>query len=217
MKKVQTPLFQGITENEWNEMQNCSCMHQQSFEKNELIFRMGESVREIGIVLTGSVNIENVDLWGNKSLLSNISAGQVFAETYAFCQEPLMVNAVAAEYTNLLFLNLETLMQPRYQDTLWTNKIMQNLLRISIYKNLILSNRIFCTTPKTIRGRLLIYLSSQASKAESTVFQISFNRQELADYLNLDRSALSKELGKMRDEGILEFRKSQFVLHQLPE
>ena len=112
MKKVQTPLFQGITENEWNEMQNCSCMRQQSFEKNELIFRMGESVREIGIVLTGSVNIENVDLWGNKSLLSNISAGQVFAETYAFCQEPLMVNAVAAEYTNLLFLNLETLMQP---------------------------------------------------------------------------------------------------------
>ena len=159
MKKVQTPLFQGITENEWNEMQNCSCMRQQSFEKNELIFRMGESVREIGIVLTGSVNIENVDLWGNKSLLSNISAGQVFAETYAFCQEPLMVNAVAAEYTNLLFLNLETLMQPRYQDTLWTDKIMQNLLRISIYKNLILSNRIFCTTPKTIRGRLLIYLS----------------------------------------------------------
>lgn len=157
---------------------------------------MGESVREIGIVLTGSVNIENVDLWGNKSLLSNISAGQVFAETYAFCQEPLMVNAVAAEYTNLLFLNLETLMQPRYQDTLWTDKIMQNLLRISIYKNLILSNRIFCTTPKTIRGRLLIYLSSQASKAESTVFQIPFNRQELADYLNLDRSALSKELGK---------------------
>ena len=207
MKKVQTPLFQGITENEWNEMQNCSCMRQQSFEKNELIFRMGESVREIGIVLTGSVNIENVDLWGNKSLLSNISAGQVFAETYAFCQEPLMVNAVAAEYTNLLFLNLETLMQPRYKDTLWTDKIMQNLLRISIYKNLILSNRIFCTTPKTI----------QASKAESTVFQISFNRQELADYLNLDRSALSKELGKMRDEGILEFRKNQFVLHQLPE
>ena len=197
MKKVQTPLFQGITENEWNEMQNCSCMRQQSFEKNELIFRMGESVREIGIVLTGSVNIENVDLWGNKSLLSNISAGQVFAETYAFCQEPLM--------------------QPRYKDTLWTDKIMQNLLRISIYKNLILSNRIFCTTPKTIRGRLLIYLSSQASKAESTVFQISFNRQELADYLNLDRSALSKELGKMRDEGILEFRKNQFVLHQLPE
>ena len=128
-----------------------------------------------------------------------------------------MVNAVAAEYTNLLFLNLETLMQPRYKDTLWTDKVMQNLLRISIYKNLILSNRIFCTTPKTIRGRLLIYLSSQASKAESTVFQISFNRQELADYLNLDRSALSKELGKMRDEGILEFRKNQFVLHQLPE
>ncbi len=93
---------------------------------------------------------------------------------------------------------------------------MQNILYISVQKNLILSRRIFCTTPKTVRSRLFIYLSTEAAKAKSTTFQIPFDRQGLADYLNLDRSALSKELGKMRDEGILEFHKNKFVLHSLP-
>ena len=91
---------------------------------------------------------------------------------------------------------------------------MQNLLRISVQKNLILSNRIFCTTPKTIRERLLIYLTGQAVRTGSTAFEIPFDRQGMADYLNLDRSALSKELGKMRKEGILDFHKNKFTLYQ---
>ena len=86
------------------------------------------------------------------------------------------------------------------------------MLSISIHKNLTLSNRIFCTSPKTIRERLLTYLSSQAERSGSSTFQIPFNRQQMADYLNLDRSALSKELGKMRDEGFLTFHKNQFTL-----
>ena len=84
-------------------------------------------------------------------------------------------------------------------------------------KNLGLSRRIFCTTPKTVRGRLLTYLSGQAVQAGSKTFDLPFNRQQLADYLNLDRSALSKELGRMRDEGLLEFEKNHFVLKELPE
>ena len=94
---------------------------------------------------------------------------------------------------------------------------MQNLLNISLHKNLALSERIFCTSPKTVRGRLLLYLSNQAAKAGSKSFRIPFDRQGLADHLNLDRSALSKELGKMRDEGILETTKNEFTLHELPE
>ena len=93
----------------------------------------------------------------------------------------------------------------------------QNLLNISLHKNLALSERIFCTAPKTVRGRLLLYLSNQAAKAGSKSFRIPFDRQGLADHLNLDRSALSKELGKMRDEGILETTKNEFTLHELPE
>ena len=95
----------------------------------------------------------------------------------------------------------------------WQPKFIRNLLQISLRKNLALSQRIFCTTPKTIRGRLLVYLSNQAAKAGSNHFKIPFDRQGLADYLNVDRSALSKELGKMRDEGILTTRKNAFTLY----
>ena len=127
----------------------------------------------------------------------------------------MMVDAVTAEAADILFLNIAPLKQIQDKES-WSAKIMQNILYISVQKNLILSRRIFCTTPKTVRSRLFIYLSTEAAKAKSTTFQIPFDRQGLADYLNLDRSALSKELGKMRDEGILEFHKNKFVLHSLP-
>ena len=93
---------------------------------------------------------------------------------------------------------------------------MQNLFAIWVRKNLIPSNRIFCTTPKTVRGRLLVYLSSESAKAGSTSFTIPFDRQGMADYLNLDRSALSKELGRMKKDGILDFKKNHFILYQNP-
>ena len=166
-------------------------------------------------MLSGSVNIENLDLWGSKSILSNIGAGQVFGETYAFSHETLMVDAVAAQQTDILFWNLDILVHTPHPASTWQPKFIRNLLQISLRKNLALSQRIFCTTPKTIRGRLLVYLSNQAAKAGSNHFKIPFDRQGLADYLNVDRSALSKELGKMRDEGILTTRKNAFTLYGL--
>lgn len=216
MKNIRSPLFQGVTPEELEAMQAAACTRQKRFAKREIILHMGEPTRELGLVLSGSVHIEAVDLWGNKSLLSSIGVGQVFAETYALCREPLMVDAVAAEDCEVLFLNAAALSGETAAHS-WQAKLSHNLLVISMQKNLALSQRIFCTTPKTVRGRLLTYLSGQAVRAGSLRFEIPFNRQQLADYLNLDRSALSKELGRMRDEGILEFEKNRFSLRQLPE
>ena len=155
-------------------------------------------------------------------MLSNIAPGQIFAETYALCREPMMVNASAAEDSEILFFHLNVLEILSPPETLppapavsWQDKIIRNLLFLSARKNLTLSGRIFCTTPKTIRERLLIYLSEQSAKTARTSFRIPFDRQGLADYLNVDRSALSKELGRMRDEGILEFHRNQFILHHV--
>ena len=133
-------------------------------------------------------------------------------QTYAFCHEPMMVDAVAAEDCAVLFLDFNILMEESMVNRSWQKKLLKNILHVSMQKNLSLSSRIFCTAPKTIRGRLLTYLSAQSMKAGSSTFDIPFNRQQLADYLNLDRSALSKELGKMRDEGLLEFYKNTFKL-----
>ena len=118
--------------------------------------------------------------------------------------------------SEILFLNLELLKRLFSGTDSCRDAIMQNLFAICVRKNLILSNRIFFTTPKTVRGRLLVYLSSESAKAGCTSFTIPFDRQGLADYLNLDRSALSKELSRMKKEGILDFHKNQFILYQNP-
>ncbi len=212
MQKIQTPLFRGIGDEAFEQMRQYGGTRQKQFAKGETIFRTGETVHELGIVLSGSVNIENIDLWGNKSILSHIPAGQVFAETYAYCAEPMMVDAVADEDTQVLFLDLDRLLRTPHPECGWQQVLNNNLLNISLHKNLALSERIFCTSPKTIRGRLLLYLSNQSAKAGSRTFTIPFNRQALADYLNLDRSALSKELGKMRDEHLLIVDKRTFTL-----
>ena len=109
MPKISSPLFQNITEAEWTEMLSSGCLRQKIYKKDSVIFSMGEIIDEIGMVISGNVNIENIDFQGNKTILSNISNGQVFGETYAFCQEPLMVEAVAGENSEILFLNIQTL------------------------------------------------------------------------------------------------------------
>ena len=204
MKLFHTPLFLGITESEFETMKELHSMRSSFFFKNGTIFHTGDLIHEIGIIESGSVNIENIDLLGNKSILSNISQGQIFAETYAICHEPMLVDVVAIEDTQVLFADLDILLRHA--------KIMQNILKLSVQKNLVLSNRIFCTSAKTIRSRLLTYLSMESVKAGNTTFQIPFDRQQLADYLNVDRTALSKELGKMRTDGILDFYKNKFTL-----
>ena len=187
------PLFHGISETGRTALVSSGWLRTCSFEKNQTIYHMGDRVSELGIVLSGSVFVENTDLWGNRSILSKITPGQVFAETYAFCREPMMVNVTAAEASTVLFFNLRNLDQTADGDDAWLS-------------------RIFCTTPKTIRERVLVYLAAQSAKTGADTFTIPFDRQGLADYLNLDRSALSKELGKMQKEGILEFHKNKFTL-----
>ena len=217
MTVPQASVFQGITEEEWLQMESACSMKCGLYEKGRTIFRQGEPAAEMGVVLSGGVCIESVDLWGDRSILSHVGAGQVFGETYALTGGPLPVAAVAAENSQILTINVSGLLKERYASSTWQRKFLGNLVYIFAQKNRALSARIFCTNAKTIRGRLLTYLSAQAVEAGSSAFSIPFDRQQLADYLNVDRSALSKELGRMRDEGLLEFHKNRFLLRRLPE
>lgn len=214
MKNIASPLFRGLTPAEWDALAQTVQLRTKTFSRHEIIFHAGSRIHEVGVVLRGSVHIENLDLWGTKTILSSIPAGQVFAETYAFCGDAMLVDAVAAEDCEVLFVNAAAFSGG---SSAGQDKLLHNLLAVSMRKNLSLSQRIFCTTPKTVRGRLLTYFSAQTAACGRLEFDIPFNRQQLADYLNLDRSALSKELCRMRDEGLLQFEKNHFVLNQLPE
>lgn len=212
MAIIKSPVFKDISEAEISEMTSAGFLRARKFRKKAIIYHVTDIVHEIGIVASGQVTIEYIDMWGNKAIMSNIAPGQVFAETYALSGEPLMVDAVASETSVVLFLNIRKLMDSQPENVHYKDAILNNLLHISIQKNLTLSNRIFCTSPKTIRDRLLIYLSNESRKAGCEEFSIPFDRQQLADYLNVDRTALSKELGKMRGDGLIEFRKNVFHL-----
>ncbi len=208
-----TLLFRGISAQEIQGMLGCLDAREKHYKKGEVIYAPGDLVKAPGMVLSGSVFIENDDFWGNKSILDRIQPGLLFAETYACLPgEALMVRVVAAEETEVLFLDLEHLLHVCSRTCTWHTRLISNLLMIAANKNLNLSRRIFHTSAKSIRGRLLSYLSYQAIRNGSSDFTIPFRRQELADYLGVDRSALSSELGKMQREGLLQSDKCHFVL-----
>lgn len=208
-----TMLFRGTSAEEAEAMLGCLGSYENVYEKGSVIFRAGECVDNMGMVLSGSVNIEIDDLWGNKTIFGHVEAGGLFAETYACVPgEPLMVNVVACEKSEILFLNAARLLTICSNSCTHHNKLIQNLLQISAQKNLALSRRSLHTSPKSIRGRLLSYLSEQAKQNGSYQFTIPFNRQQLADYLGVDRSAMSNELSKMQSESLLTYEKNSFNL-----
>lgn len=184
-----------------------------AYSKDSPIFFEGDMTDYMGIVLHGSTRIERIDYQGNRSILAHIGEGEIFAESYALLsQAPLMVDVVANSDCQILFLNLKRAECAEAKAASWYSTLIMNLLKISNRKNLALSSRSFHTFSRHVRGRILSYLQAQAIQHASYSFDIPFNRQQMADYLNVDRSALSNELCKMRDEGLLVFRKNHFEL-----
>ena len=206
-------IFNGMSPDEIDQALSELYAIEKAYEKNSLILRAGDITDSLGLVLYGSVTIESNDMWGNRTILSNVGEGGFFAETYALLEnEPLLVDVRANENCRILFFKVGSLKKLKSNMNLWSFKLISNLLMISANKNLHLSGRSFHTSPKTIRGRVMVYLSSVSLKKGNNEFDIPFDRQQLADYLNLERSALSKELGKMKKDGLIEVRKNHFKL-----
>lgn len=205
-------LFNGLDEKEYGELEKLACLNKKTYKNNSYVFKVGDLINKIGIVLDGQLIIENIDIMGNKTILSNLTIGDVFGETYALSKQKMMVDVYVVSDSTILFLDINVLFNPLYKDETWKDKILNNLLNICANKNLLLSNRIFFTSFKKIRERLLAYFSYMSIKCGSNTFNIPFDRQGLADFLNVERSALSKELGKMRDDGLIEFYKNSIKL-----
>ena len=185
----------------------------QTFEKGEIILHAGGQTDCVCLVISGSVTIENNDMWGNRTILNIVDSDDFFAETYAILKdETMMVDAVANEQCAIMFLRIGGLFGSGFEGQPWSNKLVRNLLMISANKNLILSGRSFHISPKTARGRIMAYLNSVSLKKHSKVFDIPFDRQQMADYLNLERTALSKELSRMKREKIIDFKKNHFEI-----
>jgi CRP-like cAMP-binding protein len=213
------PLLAEIDGDGLVKLMKCLSVSSGRFEKNSFIFLAGESVPSAGIVLSGAVHVIMEDFWGNRAIMARLEPGELFGEAFQCAGlQKLPVSALAAETSEILSIDVAKAMSPCSEQCHFHLKLIQNLIRVLAEKNILLTQKIGYVTRRTIREKLMTYLSSQAKTADresrdKTSFKIPFSRQELADYLSADRSALSAELGRMRDDGILGFKKNRFVLY----
>lgn len=205
MDLTQTSLFSGISQADLSNLLSCLATVERRYSKGAVILAEGEPTQWMGLVLEGRAIISCADVWGKSSILGFAEPGAVFGEAYACVPgEALLISVCAAEETRVLFLNVGKLLTVCGNACPFHAQLIRNLLSISAGKNLQLSRRIFHTTPKSIRGRLLSYFSECAKKSGSLTFTLPFNRQQLADYLGVDRSAMSSELSKMQRDGLIQ-------------
>jgi CRP-like cAMP-binding protein len=206
-------LFKGIEEADLQALLTCLGAKTFQYKKDQTVFFSGDHIEQFGIVLSGQVQIVQYDYYGNRSILAKIGPGKLFGESFAYAEiEKLPISVVAASESELLFIDCYKLTMPCSQSCAFHNRLIQNLLKIVAMKNIALTQKINITSKRTTREKLLAYLSMEAKKAGSSRFTIPFNRQELADYLAVERSAMSAELSKLRNDGVLIFHKNQFEL-----
>ncbi|GAB1476577.1 Crp/Fnr family transcriptional regulator [Bacillota bacterium] len=207
------PLFDGISAEDIKHLLSCMDSRKQHFKKGSYIFIAGSSYPRIGILLSGSAQVIKENYHGDRMIIGNIGAGAFFGETYA-CMglTEIPVSVEALEDCDVLLLDVNKMLKTCSTACSFHHKLISNLLKIVASKNMQLNRKMSYITHKTIRGRLLAYFEDQAEAAASDTFQIPFNRNELADYLCMDRSAMSRELGNMKKEGLLLFKKKTFRL-----
>lgn len=210
---AKTGLFRGFTGEEVEGVLGCLSARPVRYRKGEFVFHMGDTITSVGMVLEGSVQIIHEDAWGDRQVLARMGHGQLFGESYACAAgEPLMVSVVALEDSQVLFLDVKKMMTVCSSACRFHSRLIQNLLSIMAVRNLTLTAKIDHMGRRTIRDKVLSYLSWQSEKQGKRKFDIPFNRQQLADYLAVDRSALSAELSKMQKEGMIEFKRNHFCL-----
>ena len=205
------PLFQGIAFSDFERMLDCLSAWTSSYKKGELILLAGNTVDFVGLILSGSARIIKEDPEGRITILTELAASEAFGETFAcagISHSPVTIQA--AEDSEILFFNYKRIITSCGSACPFHTKLIENMLKLIAGKNLALTQKIEILSKRTTREKLLYFFDAQRGAAKK--FTIPFNREELAHYLCVDRSAMSCELCKMRDEGLLKFRKNQFEL-----
>ncbi|MBP3321738.1 MAG: Crp/Fnr family transcriptional regulator [Clostridia bacterium] len=208
-----TKLFAGLTEQEIFSMLGCLDAKTGVYQRGSAVLSRGDTVNRLAILLEGALHIQRDDYWGKRSLLSRIAPGELFGEAYIASESGVFLNdVIAVEDSTVIFFDVSKILTTCTSACLFHTLVVRNLFFALSEKNRRLVRKLDYLSGHSIRERLISYLSDEAGRQGSGSFSIPFNRQQLAEFLSVDRSALSKELCKMRDEGLLEFEKNRFKL-----
>lgn len=212
LKKSQ--LFSGVAEDEIEAMLDCLSAELRTYQKGSYVLHQGEYLHHITVLVAGSLLIQKDDFWGNRSIVNKISIGEMFGEAYvAPGSEALLNDVIATEDSAIIFFDVHKILTTCSSACRFHAMVIQNLFYAISVKNRSLVQKLGHMSRRTTREKLLSYLSEQAKKQGTSSFEIPFNRQQLADFLSVDRSAMSTELCKLRDEGLLSFERNRFQLY----
>ena len=208
-----TQLFSGVSEDEISAMLNCLQAKMLTFQKGEYVFKQGEHIDKITVLVEGKLLVQRDDYWGNRSIVNVIRVGEMFGEAYIAPESGVLLNdVIAEEESTIFFFDVQRILTVCPSACRFHSMVIQNLFFAISEKNRKLVQKIGYMSNRTTRTKLLSYLSEEAKRQTSNHFTIPFNRQQLADFLCVDRSAMSNELCKMRDEGLIQFDKNEFTL-----
>lgn len=209
--EFQSPLIAGIERNDLRAMFACIGYHIGTYKKGKTVVLEEEHIKHIGIVLSGAVDMIKEDLWGNRTILIRSRKNEIFGESFACGDDSMsVVTFVVAEDAEIMFLPFKKVMHTCSHACIFHHQLIENMVRVIANKNRDLIRKIEVISKKTLREKILAYLSIQAQTNDSRYFEIPLGRLELADYLCADRSALTRELAKMRDEGVIDFDRNCF-------
>lgn len=212
---AQSLLFQGVSLSDLPHLVRCLQPKEVTYPKDYTIIEEGDLLDELAVIVAGSVTVVRHDFWGNRTLVAKLGPGDIFAETVACTADKSVASIITEEKTVVLFLSVQKIISTCSSACVFHQAIIANMIRLLAHKNLVLMQKMNHITKRNTREKLLSFLSEQAKSGGSQQFTIPFDRQQLADYLCVDRSAMSSELGKMKSDGLIEYTKNTFVLKQI--
>ena len=211
LSNLNAPLFAGIKREDMGAMLHCIGYHISSFSRGEIIAFEGDHLKHIGIVLSGRVDMVKEDLWGNKTMLLRMGRNEIFGETFACGDDSLStVTFLVSEDATVMFMPFSRVMHSCTMACGFHHRLIENMVRLIGGKNRELMQKVDVVSKRTIREKLLAYLSIQAQQQRQRYFEIPLGRVELAEYLCVDRSALTRELAKMKEDGLIDYDRNHF-------
>ena len=208
-----SPLFHDISDDQLTAMLGCLDARDMHYEKGQHIFTEGDPATNIGLILSGSAQVVQIDYYGNRSIVTTILPSELFGESFACAGvDSLPINIVATEDSDVLLIDCKRITTTCCNSCSFHNQIIYNLMKIVATKNLMFNQKISITSKRSTKAKLIAYLLNEAKKNQSDFFTIPYDRQELADYLGVERSGLSSEIGKLHKSGLIEVNKNVFKL-----
>ena len=206
-------LFKNIGREDLKALLPCLGENRRTFAKDSVILRAGGKLSSVGLLLSGAAHIERCDYWGNRHIVTAIQPGDIFGEGYAAVPGSTMnVSVQADDDSSILFLDLSRMLHMCTSACQFHARLIDNLVLLLAQRNLKLNEKLTHITQHTLRDKILSYLSSESIRQHSSYFDVPFDRQQLADFLNAERSALSGEISKLKKEGIIDYQKNHFRL-----